>query len=156
MSLDKQRMIFLVITSSKNNAHASLQNWSTIHNAIRNGFALAPALSTAGYVLPNTTVDMEPNLYLPSDPHSRPFDLSLTHIQHHHPSHRTDAPPTPLAPISPSVHYLQDLLSILILRMFYKLSRPMPTHIYRATNERNLDVPTKLTHPPLLSLAETH
>ncbi len=65
MLLDKQRLIFLAITSSKNNAHASLQNWSTIHNAIRNGFALAPALSTAGYVLPNTTVDMEPNLYLP-------------------------------------------------------------------------------------------
>ncbi len=50
-----------------------------VHNAIRDGFAhaLAPALSTAGYVLPNTTVDMEPNLYLPSDPHSRPFDLSF-------------------------------------------------------------------------------
>jgi len=50
-----------------------------VHNAIRDVFAhqLAPALSIAGYVLPNTTVDMEPNLYLPSDPHSRPFDFSF-------------------------------------------------------------------------------
>jgi hypothetical protein len=50
-----------------------------VHNAIHDGFAyaLAPALSTGGYVLPNTTVDMEPKLYLPSDPHSRPFDLSF-------------------------------------------------------------------------------
>jgi len=50
-----------------------------IHNAIHDGFAhaLVPALSTAGFVPPNSTVDMEPSLYLPSDPHSHPFDLSF-------------------------------------------------------------------------------
>jgi hypothetical protein len=50
-----------------------------IHNAFHDGFAqaLAPVLSTAGFVPPNSTVDTEPNLYLPSDPHSRPFDLSF-------------------------------------------------------------------------------
>ncbi len=50
-----------------------------VHNTICNGFAQAldPVLSTAEYVPPNTTVDMEPILYLPSDPHSRPFDLSF-------------------------------------------------------------------------------
>jgi len=50
-----------------------------IHNAFHDGFAqaLAPVLSTAGFVPPNSTVDTEPNLYLPSDPHSRSFNLSF-------------------------------------------------------------------------------
>jgi hypothetical protein len=47
------------------------------HNFIRDGFAhtLAPALTTAGYIFPNKAVDIEPQLYLSSDPHTRPFDL---------------------------------------------------------------------------------
>ena len=51
-----------------------------VHNAIRDGFAhaLAPVLSTVGFFPPNSTVDTEPNLYLPSDPHSCPFDFSFT------------------------------------------------------------------------------
>ena len=50
-----------------------------VHNAIWDGFAyaLAPVLSTAGVVPLNFTVDTEPNFYLPSDPHSHPFDLSF-------------------------------------------------------------------------------
>ena len=57
--------------------HTHLQNQRP--QSIRNGFAhaLAPVLSTVGFVPPNSTVDTEPNLYLPSDPHSRPFDLSF-------------------------------------------------------------------------------
>ena len=57
--------------------HTHLQNRHP--QSIRNGFAhaLAPVLSTIGFVPPNSTVDTEPNLYLPSDPHSRPFDLSF-------------------------------------------------------------------------------
>ncbi len=49
------------------------------HNAIRNSsaHALAPVLSTAGFVPPNSTVDTEPNFYLPFDPHSHLFDLSF-------------------------------------------------------------------------------
>ena len=72
----------------------------------------------------------------------------LTHTQPHHHSHLMDVPPTPLALISPSAHYLSRFLSILILQMFYKLSRPMPTLIYRIMNARNLAAPTKPTHPP--------
>jgi hypothetical protein len=51
-----------------------------VHNAIRDGFAhaLAPVLSTVGFFPPNSTVDTEHNLDLPSDPHSCPFDLSFT------------------------------------------------------------------------------
>ncbi len=50
-----------------------------VHNTICNGFvqSLAPVLSTTKYVPPNTTVDTEPILYLPSDPHSCPFNLSF-------------------------------------------------------------------------------
>ena len=50
-----------------------------IHNAICDSFAhaLAPVLSTAGFVHPNSMVDTEPNLYLPSDPNFCPFDLSF-------------------------------------------------------------------------------
>ena len=50
-----------------------------VHNAIRDSFAhaLAPVLSTTGFVPHNSIVDTEPNLYLPSDPHSCLFDLSL-------------------------------------------------------------------------------
>jgi hypothetical protein len=49
------------------------------HNLVCDGFsrALAPFLSTAGYVPPNSTVKIKPQLYLPSDPHSCPFDLSF-------------------------------------------------------------------------------
>jgi hypothetical protein len=57
--------------------HTHLQNWSTQCYSQRFAHALAPALSIARYVLPNTNVDIEPNLYLPSDPHSCPFDLSF-------------------------------------------------------------------------------
>jgi hypothetical protein len=50
-----------------------------VHNAIHDGFAhaLAPVLSTARFIPPNSTVDTEPILYLPSDPHSCPFNLSF-------------------------------------------------------------------------------
>ncbi len=50
-----------------------------VHNIIWDGFAhaLAPALSTAGFIPTNATVQMEPSLYLSSDPHSHPFDLSF-------------------------------------------------------------------------------
>jgi hypothetical protein len=49
------------------------------HNLIRDGFAttLGPLLTTAGYLLPSSTLDIEPQLHLPSDPHARPFDLSF-------------------------------------------------------------------------------
>ena len=49
------------------------------HNSIDNSFAttLAPLLSMAGYLLPTSTVDVEPLLYLPSDPHAWPFNLSF-------------------------------------------------------------------------------
>ena len=73
-----------------------------------------------------------------------------------HHSHPMSVPPTPLVPISPSAPYLPSFLLILILRMFYKLSRPMPTHIYRNMNARNLAAQTKPTHPLLLSLAGRH
>ena len=121
-----------------------------VHNAIRDGFAhaLARALSTAGFVPPNSTVDTEP--YFTSHLILTPIRLTspLTHIQPHHHSYLMDVPPTPSALISPSAHYLPWFLSILILKMFYKLSRPMPTHIYRNMNARNLAAPTKPTHPP--------
>ena len=50
-----------------------------VHNALRDSFAhaLAPVLSTTGFVPHNSIVDTEPNLYLPSDPYSCLFDLSF-------------------------------------------------------------------------------
>ena len=50
-----------------------------VHNTIRDGFAraLAPASSMPGYIPPKFTVNMEPLNYLPSDPHSCPFDISF-------------------------------------------------------------------------------
>jgi hypothetical protein len=50
-----------------------------VHSSIRNGFALmlTPALSTAGYLHPTSTFDIEPMLYLPSDPSAWPFDLAF-------------------------------------------------------------------------------
>jgi hypothetical protein len=49
------------------------------HNAIHNRFAtaLAPLLTTAGYLLPASKFEVKPCLYLPSDPHAWPFDLSF-------------------------------------------------------------------------------
>ena len=49
------------------------------HNFIRDGFAraLTPALFTAGFLPPGSSIDIEPQLCLPSDPHARPFDLSF-------------------------------------------------------------------------------
>jgi hypothetical protein len=57
-----------------------------VHNAIRDGFAhaLAPALSIAGYVLPYTTVDMEPTYASLRTLTLAPSTSPLTHIQHHH------------------------------------------------------------------------
>ncbi len=49
------------------------------HNSIRDGFvtALAPLLSTAGYLLPLSKLDVKLLLHLLSDPHAHPFDLSF-------------------------------------------------------------------------------
>jgi hypothetical protein len=49
------------------------------HNSIRNGFAttLAHLLSTAGYLLPSSKLNVKPLLRLPSDPFAHPFDLSF-------------------------------------------------------------------------------
>jgi len=46
---------------------------------IRDGFAttLGPLLTTVGYLLPSSTLNIEPQLHLPSDPHARPFDFSF-------------------------------------------------------------------------------
>jgi hypothetical protein len=46
---------------------------------IRDGFAttLTPLLSTAGFLLPTSKLEVEPLLYLPSDPLTRPFDISF-------------------------------------------------------------------------------
>jgi hypothetical protein len=46
---------------------------------IRDAFAttLNPLLTAAGYLLPSSTLHIEPQLHLPSDPHARPFDLSF-------------------------------------------------------------------------------
>ncbi len=49
------------------------------HNAIWDGFAtaLAPLLSTAGFLLPTSKLEVESLLYLPSDPLARPFEISF-------------------------------------------------------------------------------
>ncbi len=49
------------------------------HNIIATGFAkaLAPTLTTAGLIQPNTMLDIEPNFYLMSDTTARPFDISF-------------------------------------------------------------------------------
>ena len=49
------------------------------HNILRDGLAtiLPPALAAAGYLLPTSTCDIEPNLHLPSDTNARPFDVSF-------------------------------------------------------------------------------
>jgi hypothetical protein len=62
-------------TSSNATAYAKI----SIHNSIQDGFTrkLAPILATAGYILPNFTLDLEPQLYLQSDPHARPFNISF-------------------------------------------------------------------------------
>ena len=86
-----------------------------------------------------------------------PLTSPLPHTtQPHHHSLPTAVPLTPSAPISPSAPYLPSFLSVLTLRMLYKLSVPMPTHIHRNMNARNLTAQTKPTHPLLLSLAATH
>jgi hypothetical protein len=129
-----------------------------VHNAIPDGFAdaLAPVLSTFGFIPPNSTVDTELILYRPSDPHSRPFNLSFDPYPAPPPLTFQAAPPVLSAQMSPSAPYLPSFPSILILLMFYKLSRPMPTHIYRTMNTENLGVSTKPTHPLLLLLGATH
>ena len=38
-------------------------------------YPLAPLLSTAGYLPPTSKLDIKPLLYLPPDPHARPFIL---------------------------------------------------------------------------------
>jgi hypothetical protein len=54
-------------------------NRKRAHNIISKQFAsdLSSFLSTAGNTLPNTTLEVEPNLYLQSDPTARPFDISF-------------------------------------------------------------------------------
>jgi hypothetical protein len=49
------------------------------HNTIAADFAiiLSPALALAGYIYPNTKLDIEMHLHLQSDPTARPFDISF-------------------------------------------------------------------------------
>ena len=50
-----------------------------VHNFIRDGFAraLTPALATAGFLPLGSSIDVEPQVCLLSDPHARPFNLSF-------------------------------------------------------------------------------
>ncbi len=52
-------------------------NKKRAHNIISKQFAsdLSSSLSAAGYTLPNTILEVEPNLYLQSDPTALPFDI---------------------------------------------------------------------------------
>lgn len=67
----------LVIMSS--NADTSTKIGAKVQNSIRDSFAiiLAPFLSTVGYLLPLSKLDIASQLHLPSDPHIRPFDLTF-------------------------------------------------------------------------------
>ena len=49
------------------------------HNTIASDFAiiLSPALATAGYIYPNTKLDINTHFHLRSDPTARPFDISF-------------------------------------------------------------------------------
>ena len=49
------------------------------HNTNATDFAtiLSPALAQAGYIYPNTKLDIEMHLHLQSDPTARPFDISF-------------------------------------------------------------------------------
>jgi hypothetical protein len=49
------------------------------HNTIATDFAtiLSPALAQAGYIYPNTKLDIKTHLHLRSDPTARPFDISF-------------------------------------------------------------------------------
>ena len=49
------------------------------HNTIATDFAtiLSPALAQAGFIYPNTKLDIETHLHLQSDPTARPFDISF-------------------------------------------------------------------------------
>ena len=149
-----QRLTFLAITSS--NAHASAKLEFTmlflmVLHMLWPQFSSPPDLSPQTPQLtrnPTSTSHLTLTLV--------PLTSPLTHTQPPHLSHPTAAFSTPSAKISPSAPYLPSFLSILILRVFYELSRPMLTHIYRTTNARNLAVPTKPTHPLLLSVATTH
>ena len=139
-------LIFLAITSS--NAHISAKLASTMLFAMASHM-LWPQFSPHQDSSPQT-LQLTRNPTFTSHLTLTPICLTspLTHTQPHHHSHLMDVPPTPPAQISPSAHYLPCFLSILILRMFNKLSRPMPAHIYRIMNARNLAAPTKPTHPP--------
>jgi len=55
-------------------------NKKRAHNVIAHDFALAlsPALAQAGYIHPNTPLNIEPIFHLRSDPTARPFDLSFS------------------------------------------------------------------------------
>jgi hypothetical protein len=50
-----------------------------MHNCIANDFAiiLSPTLAQAGYIYPNTKLDIETHLHLRSDPTAHPFDISF-------------------------------------------------------------------------------
>jgi hypothetical protein len=147
-------LIFLVTTSS--NAHTSAKLEFTIQ------FMMALHKLSPQFTLP---LDMSPRtLQWTGNPsftsHQTltlvPLIFSLTHIQPHQLSHPTAAPLLQLASISPSAPYLQSFPSFLVLLMFYKLLRPMPTHIYRNANAENLVVSTKPTCLLLLLLGVTH
>jgi hypothetical protein len=128
-------LIFLAITSS--NAHASAKLvftmlFVTVLHILWPQFSPPPDLSpTILQLTRNPTFTSHLTLTFVS------LTSHLTHTQPYHHSHPKAVPPTPtpLVPISPSAPYLPSFLLILIPRMFYKLSRPMPTHIYGNMNK---------------------
>jgi len=122
-----QWSIFLVITSSNVHASAKLEftmQFGMVLHMLSPQFYPPPELSpwTLQWTQ-NPTFTSHLTLTL------IPLTSPLTHIQHHHLSHPTAAPPVLLAPISPSAPHLPIFPSILILLMFFKLLRPMPIRI---------------------------
>jgi hypothetical protein len=120
-------LMFLVITSSNTHLYAklALKIWFVTDFAQ----ALAPFLSTAGYVPPNSTVKSSHNFTSLLTLTLVPLTSLSTHIQPPHQTQHTDALSQLSVLISLSVAYLLSLPLILLLQIFYKLLQPMLTHI---------------------------
>jgi hypothetical protein len=107
------------------------------------------------YHTPQLTIDTEPSLHLPSDPHSHPCDLSFN-------PHPATPPLTSHGCTSTTIGVDITITSLPpqitfnpLLQMSYILLLTMPTHIYSLTSTGNLVVSTKLIPLLLLSLGAT-
>jgi len=112
---------------------------------------LQPALATAGYMSPSSTIDIERQDINTSDTSARPFDFSFDPDPPNNTSHHTTCPYTTIGADITIAHSGARISDFELSENAFLLSRPLPASISKSLNVRNTcDATSETTHQTII------